>query len=154
MKYVIGSIALLFSLSLFSQTPSVDKLITLISKADTVHFIADNSGCFNSYILNVKFCKQKSGQRKVILKTKKGVEEHYLSAKNYQKFIDNYKASTNYFINNDKTTCTSITAFDLYSYAKKGSINGSKFKNLNCNADYNPEMFLQNLFRANESHKK
>jgi hypothetical protein len=154
MKYAISSILLFLSFSLFSQTVSVSKVISTISKADTVHFIADNSGCFNSYILDVKFCKQKTGQRKVILTSKNGTEEHYLSAKNYQAFIDNYKASTNYFIKNDKQTCTSVTAFELYSYTRKGSTNGSKFRNLNCNADYNPEMFLQNLFRANETHKK
>lgn len=154
MKFKVLGILVFVSVGLYSQKASVSKWITGIGKADTVHFVADNSGCFHSYILEATFCKQKSGGRKVILKGEKGIEEHYLSAKNYKSFIENYKAATNYFINHDKQTCTSVTEFDLYCKTKKGSVNRSKFKNLDCNADYNPELFLQNLFRANETSKK
>jgi hypothetical protein len=154
MKYRIFVILFFISFSFFSQGTSATKLITTISKADTVHFIADNSGCFHSYILEVKFCKQKTGDRKVIIKGEKGIEQHHLSAKNYQAFIKNYQASVDHFSNVDKVTCTSITAFDLSSKASKAKINSVTFKNTDCLAEFNPEMFLQNLFRANETHKK
>ena len=154
MKYRFFIIFLFISFQFFSQTTSVNKLITLISKADTVHFVADNSGCFHAYVLEVKMCKQKSGIRKLIMKTDTGMVEKNLSAKKYQSFIGNYKKSANYFIKNTKQTCTSTTEFDLYCITKSGSTNSSKFKNLNCNADYNPEFFLQGLLKPNDKPKK
>ncbi|MBP7809226.1 MAG: hypothetical protein KA163_08040 [Bacteroidia bacterium] len=154
MKYLITSILFFVSFQIFSQSKSVSSLITLISKADTVYFVADNSGCFHAYVLEVKLCKQKSGERKLIMKTDTGLVEKKLSAKKYQAFINNYKASTNYFIKNNKQTCTSTTEFDLYCKTKSGSANGSKFKNVNCDAKYNPELFLQELLRIKEGAKK
>ncbi len=148
MKYLITSILFFVSFQIFSQSKSVSSLITLISKADTVYFVADNSGCFHAYVLEVKLCKQKSGERKLIMKTDTGLVEKKLSAKKYKSFISNYKASTNYFIKNATQTCTSTTEFDLYCKTKSGSVNGSKFKNVNCDAKYNPEMFLQDLLRV------
>lgn len=154
MKYILNSILLLVSINVFSQGKSVSKLITLISKADTVYFVADNSGCFHAYVLEVKMCKQKSGERKLIMKTDTGLVKRKLSAKKYKQFICNYKTSANYFIKSPQQTCTSVTEFDLWSKTKKGSINGSKFKNVNCNADYNPELLLQDLLRVKEGAKK
>lgn len=154
MKNVLAAILFFILGGCFSQTSSVNKLITLISKADTVHFVADNSGCFHAYVLEVKMCKQKSGDRKLIMKTDTGMVEKKLSAKKYQSFIENYKKSTNYFIKNNKQTCTSTTEFELYYKTKTGSTNGSKFRNLNCNADYNPEFFLQKLLITNNSSIK
>ncbi len=147
MKYKLAITFLFASFSFFSQTISTDKLITLISKADTVHFVADNSGCFHAYVLEVKMIKQKSGDRKLIMKTDTGLVEKKLSAKKYKAFIDNYKTSTKYFTKNNKQTCTSLTEFDLYCFTKSGSMNGSKFKNLNCDAKYNPEMLLAQLLK-------
>lgn len=147
MKYTLNTLLLLVSLNVFSQDKSVSKLITLISKADTVYFMADNSGCFHAYVLEVKMCRQKSGERKLIMKTDTGLVEKKLSVKKYNQFIANYKASTDHFIKNPKQTCTSVTEFDLWCKTKSGSINGSKFKNGNCNAKYNPELFLMNLIK-------
>jgi len=147
MKYRLIAILFFISGFSFSQSISVNKLITLISKADTVHFIADNSGCFHAYVLEVRMCKLKSGDRKLIMKTDTGLVEKKLSAKKYQAFINIYKTSTNYFIKNNKQTCTSTTEFDLYCKTKSGSTNGSKFKNLNCDAKYNPEMYLSQLLK-------
>lgn len=154
MKYFITTILLFISAQIFSQAKSVSSLITLVSKADTVYFVADNSGCFHAYVLEVKMCKQKSGGRKLIMKTDTGLVEKRLSGKKYQSFINNYKTSTNYFVKNNKQTCTSTTEFDLYCKTKSGSVNGSKFKNLNCEAKYNPELFLQELLRVKEAAKK
>jgi hypothetical protein len=154
MKRLLNSILFLVSINVFSQSKSVSKLITLISKADTVYFVADNSGCFHAYVLEVKMCKQKSGERKLIMKTESGLVERKLSSKKYKKFIFNYKISTNYFAKSPQQTCTSVTEFDLRSKTKNGSINGSKFKNINCKAEYNPELFLQDLLREKEAAKK
>lgn len=88
------------------------------------------------------------------MKTDTGLVEKKLPAKKYNAFIENYKKSTDYFIKNNKQTCTSVTEFDLYCKTKTGSVNGSKFKNTNCNADYNPELFLQELLRTNDRPKK
>lgn len=147
MKYTLNTLLLLVSLNVFSQDKSVSKLITLISKADTVNFVADNSGCFHAYVLEVKMCKQKSGDRKLIMKTDSGLVEKKLSVKKYNQFIANYKTSTNYFIKSPKQTCTSVTEFDLWCKTKSGSTNGSKFKNVRCKAEYNPELFLMGLIR-------
>ncbi len=154
MKCFIQTILFFISGTVFSQDKSFSKVITLTSKADTVYFGADNSGCFHAYILEVKFCKQGSGERKVIMKGEKGLEEHYLSAKNYQAFIKNYNASVQHFIKVDKGLCTSITKFELMNKNKDGSVNSTKFKNSTCEAEYNPEVFLQDLIRANEPTKK
>lgn len=147
MNYILNTLLLLVSINVFSQDKSVSRLITQISKADTVYFVADNSGCFHAYVLEVKMCKQKSGDRKLIMKTDSGLVEKKLSVKKYEQFITNYKASTNYFIKTPKQTCTSVTEFDLWCKTKSGSINGSKFKNGNCKAEYNPELFLMDLIR-------
>lgn len=154
MKYFITSILFFISAQFFPQSKSVSKLITLISKADTVYFIADNSGCFHAYVLEAKLCKQKSGERKLIMKTDTGLVERKLSAKKYNQFINNYKTSANYFIKSPEQTCTSVAEFDLYCKTKTGSTNGFKFKNVNCKAEYNPEMFLQELLRVKEASKK
>lgn len=147
MKYRLIAILFFISGFSFSQNISVNKLITLISKADTVHFVADNSGCFHAYILEVRMCKLKSGDRKLIMKTDTGMVEKKLSAKKYKLFIEKYIASSNHFSKVNKQMCTSVTAFDLYCYTKKGSTNGSKFNNTSCEAEYNPEMFLSQLLR-------
>lgn len=154
MRHILISILLLVSICVFSQSKSVSKLITLISKADTVYFVADNSGCFHAYVLEVKMCKQKSGDRKLIMKTDSGLVERKLASKKYNQFISNYKTSTSYFIKTPEQTCTSVTEFDLYCKTKSGSTNGSKFKNVNCKAEYNPELFLQELLRVKEVAKK
>ena len=60
MKHFVCAILFLVSAALFSQSKSFNKTIEKISKADTVYFTADNSGCFDSYILEVKMCKQKA----------------------------------------------------------------------------------------------
>jgi hypothetical protein len=88
------------------------------------------------------------------MKTDTGLVEKRLSAKKYNQFISNYKTSTNYFIKSPEQTCTSVTEFDLYCKTKSGSTNGSKFKNGNCKAEYNPELFLQELLRVKEVAKK
>lgn len=154
MRCVILLIVLFISFQSFSQNKLISKSITQISKADTVYFIADNSGCFNSYILEVKMCKQKFGERKLILKTEKNTEEKKLSAKNYQAFIKNYQASVSHFINIDKGQCTSITEFDLLYKSGKDKTTNVKFKNSTCEAEFNPEMFLQELLRTPASGKK
>lgn len=154
MKCFIFSILLLFSVSVFSQNKSISKVIAITSKADTVYFIADNSGCFNSYVLTVKMCKQKSGDRKLIMSSKMGTEEKILSAKNYEAFVKNYNASVQHFIKVGQGKCTSISKFELMNKNKNGSVNGTKFNNSTCEAEFNPEMFLQDLFRANEPPKK
>ena len=147
MKYTLNTLLLLVSFNVFSQDKSISKLIILISKADTVYFVADISGCFHAYVLEVKMCKQKSGDRKLIMKTDSGLVEKKLSVKKYNQFIANYKTSTNYFIKSPKQTCTSVTEFDLWCKTKSGSVNGSKFKNGSCKAEYNPELFLMGLIR-------
>ncbi len=147
MKYFIQTLLLFISLQVFSQNKSVAKIIAIISKADTVYFTADNSGCFHAYILEVKMCKQKSGDRKLILKSDKGVEEKTLSSKSYKAFIKNYQTSVNHFIKDSKTKCTSITKFELMNKTSNGKFNSSRFKNTSCEAEYNPEMFLMGLIK-------
>lgn len=155
MKYLALSIVLFFTAhSLFSQNKLISKSIAEISKADTVYFVADNSGCFNAYILQVKLCKQKSGVRKLILKTEKSLEEKRLSAKNYKAFIKKYESSANHFIGIDNGKCTSTTEFDLYCKSSKDKIASTKFKNSTCEAEFNPELFLQDLLRMQEGPKK
>ena len=147
MKYFIQTLLLFISLQFFSQNKSVTKIISIISKADTVYFIADNSGCFHAYILEVKMCKQKSGDRKLIMKSDKGTEEKMLSAKNYKAFIKNYQASVNHFISEGNGKCTSITEFELMNKTSNGKFNSSRFKNTSCETEYNPEMFLMPLLK-------
>lgn len=154
MKYFIFSIIFLFSLVSFSQNKSFSKIISLTSKADTVYFVADNSGCFNSYVLTVKMCKQKLGDRKLIMTSKMGTEEKNISAKNYKAFIKNFETSVQHFIKVGQGKCTSISKFELMNKNKNGSLNSTKFSNSTCEAEYNPEMFLQGLFSANEPTKK
>ena len=147
MKFIFNLIFLSFSVAAFSQGISSNKLIAIISKADTVYFAADNSGCFHAYVLEVKMCKQKSGERKLIMKTDTGLVEKKLSAKNYSAFIKNYQASVNHFSKADKQKCTSVTEFDLMNKTKNGAYNSSKFKNTSCEAEFNPELFLSQLLR-------
>ncbi len=147
MKCFIQLILLFVSLQVFSQNKLISKTIAQISKADTVYFTADNSGCFQAYVLEVKMCKQRSGDRKLIMKSDKGVEERTLSAKNYKAFIRNYQASVNHFINSDKVKCTSITEFELMNKTSNGKFNSSRFKNTSCEAEFNPEMFLMTLIK-------
>ena len=154
MKHFVSAIFLFVSAVLFSQNKSFNKTIEKISKADTVYFTADNSGCFDSYILEVKMCKQKSGGRKLLLKSKKGADEKTISAKNYKAFIDKYKISVNHFIVVGKGKCTSTSSFQLMYKIDKERFTDVTFNNSTCEAEYNPEMFLQGLFRANESTKK
>lgn len=154
MKYFIQTLLLFISLQVISQNKLISKTISQISKADTVCFVADNSGCFHAYVLEVKMCKQKSGDRKLILKSDKGTEEKMLSAKNYKAFIKNYQTSVNHFVNSDKVKCTSITEFELMNKTSNGKFNSTRFKNTSCEAEYNPEMFLQDLIRINEGTKK
>lgn len=140
-------IFIFFTGALFSQNKLISKSITQISKADTVYFIADNSGCFNAYILEVKMCKQKRGSRLLIMKTDSKTEEKRISSKEFKSFLKNYEASVNYFATKDDGKCTSITEFDLYRKYNKDKITSIKFKNTTCEAEFNPEMFLQNLLR-------
>src|ERR1041385_3712562 len=97
MKWFTQTILLFLTVTVFSQTKSLSQVIELTSKADTVYFIADNSGCFNSYVLNVKMCKQKSGDRKLILRSKARNEEKIISARHYKAFIKNYAMAVNHF---------------------------------------------------------
>lgn len=153
MRYAFIAFALFFCSIVSSQTTSSSKLVDIISKADTVNFVADNSGCFHAYVLEVKMCKQKSGGRTLLLKTDTGIVNRTLSAKKYKAFISNYKTSSNYFAKHNKQTCTSVTEFNLYCKTKSGSRNSSGFRNLNCNAVYNPEFFLQDLLREDQGTK-
>lgn len=144
MKYFIKTLCLLISFSAISQTKKPIDIIKQISIADTVVFTADNSGCFHSYIGVFKFCKQKSGDRKLIYRTDGEWLTKSISAKNYSAFINKYKASTNHFkkIDTDKPTCTSTVEFELSNKKKN-----SKFKNTTCEAEFNPEMFLMELIK-------
>lgn len=148
MKNSLIIIFVLFTGALFSQDKLISKSIAEISKADTVYFVADNSGCFNAYILEVKMCKQKRGDRKLIMKTDSKTEEKKISAKEFKAFMKNYENSVNHFISIDNGKCTSITEFDLYRRYTKGKATSIKFKNTTCEAEFNPEMFLQNLLRV------
>ncbi len=148
MKNSLIIIFVFFTGALFSQDKGVSKSIAEISKADTVYFIADNSGCFNAYILEVKMCKQKRGDRKLIMKTDSKTEEKKISAKEFKAFMKNYENSVNHFIGIDNGKCTSITEFDLYRRYTKEKTTSIKFKNTTCEAEFNPEMFLQNLLRV------
>lgn len=148
MKNSLIIIFVFFTGALFSQDKGVSKSIAEISKADTVYFIADNSGCFNAYILEVKMCKQKGGDRKLIMKTDSKTEEKKISAKEFKAFMKNYENSVNHFIGIDNGKCTSITEFDLYRRYTKEKTTSIKFKNTTCEAEFNPEMFLQNLLRV------
>lgn len=147
MKFIFNLIFFSFTITAFSQGISSNKLISIISKADTVYFTADNSGCFHAYVLEVKMCKQKSGERKLIMKTDTGLVQKKLSAKNYSAFIKNYQASVNHFMKVEKQTCTSITEFDLMNKTANGRHNSSKFKNTSCEAEFNPELFLSQLLK-------
>lgn len=148
MKNSLIIIFVFFTGALFSQDKGVSKSIAEISKADTVYFIADNSGCFNAYILEVKMCKQKGGDRKLIMKTDSKTEDKKISAKEFKAFMKNYENSVNHFIGIDNGKCTSITEFDLYRRYTKEKTTSIKFKNTTCEAEFNPEMFLQNLLRV------
>lgn len=148
MKNSLIIIFVLFTGALFSQDKLISKSIAEISKADTVYFVADNSGCFNAYILEVKMCKQKRGDRKLIMRTDSKTEEKKISAKEFKAFMKNYENSVNHFISIDNGKCTSITEFDLYRRYTKGKATSIKFKNTTCEAEFNPEMFLQNLLRV------
>lgn len=148
MKNSLIIIFVLFTGALFSQDKLISKSIAEISKADTVYFVADNSGCFNAYILEVKMCKQKRGDRKLIMKTDSKTEEKKISAKEFKAFMKNYENSVNHFISIDNGKCTSITEFDLYRRYTKEKTTSIKFKNTTCEAEFNPEMFLQNLLRV------
>ena len=134
MRFSSWVILFFISLPSFSQNKLITKSISLISKADTVYFIADNSGCFNAYILEVKMCKQRSGERKLILRTEKSAEEKKLSAKNFKAFIKNYQNSANHFISVDNGKCTSTTEFDLFYKPTKDKVTSVKFKNSTCEA--------------------
>lgn len=154
MKYLFQAILLLLSAQAFSQYKSFAKVINLTSKADTVYFTADNSGCFNAYILEVKMCKQKSGARKLIFRSKTGNDEKTISGKDYNAFIKNFQNSVDHFIKVGKGKCTNTVAFELMCKNKNGTVNSTTFKNSTCEAEYNPEMFLQELIRKNEGEKK
>ena len=148
MKCGIQIILLLFSLFSFSQTDPISK----IGKASTVSFVSDNSGCFGGEIIEYKLVKTKNGGRTVTIIKKDGKAEiKKLSSKNYAGFVSNFRASYNKFKDPEsvKQTCTSVSLFFL-----SDSKNKIKFSNVTCEAEYNPEMFLQNLFRANEGTKK
>jgi len=144
MKYFIQTILLLFSFTSFPQSKTKPDVIKQISVADTVIFIADNSGCFNSYIGVFKFCKQRSGGRKLIYKTDGTWITKNITAKSYAAFIGKYRSSTNHFknIDTDKPTCTSTVEFELSDKKRV-----SKFKNTSCEAEYNPELFLMELIK-------
>ncbi|MBL7893686.1 MAG: hypothetical protein JNK50_00230 [Bacteroidia bacterium] len=148
MKNSLIIIFVFFTGALFSQDKGISKSIAEISKADTVYFVADNSGCFNAYILEVKMCKQKRGDRKLIMRTDSKTEEKKISAKEFKTFMKNYENSVNHFIGIDNGKCTSITEFDLYRRYTKEKATSIKFKNTTCEAEFNPEMFLQNLLRV------
>lgn len=148
MKNSLIIIFVFFTGALFSQDKGVSKSIAEISKADTIYFVADNSGCFNAYILEVKMCKQKRGDRKLIMRTDSKTEEKKISAKEFKAFMKNYENSVNHFISIDNGKCTSITEFDLYRRYTKEKTTSIKFKNTTCEAEFNPEMFLQNLLRV------
>lgn len=148
MKNSLIIIFVFFTGALFSQDKGVSKSIAEISKADTVYFVADNSGCFNAYVLEVKMCKQKRGDRKLIMRTDSKTEEKKISAKEFKSFMKNYENSVNHFISIDNGKCTSITEFDLYRRYTKEKTTSIKFKNTTCEAEFNPEIFLQNLLRV------
>lgn len=148
MKNSLIIIFVFFTGALFSQDKGVSKSMAEISKADTVYFVADNSGCFNAYILEVKMCKQKRGDRKLIMRTDSKTEEKKISAKEFRAFMKNYENSVNHFISIDNGKCTSITEFDLYRRYTKEKTTSIKFKNTTCEAEFNPEIFLQNLLRV------
>ena len=99
-------------------------------------------------------CKQRSGERKLILRTEKSAEEKKLSAKNFKAFIKNYQNSANHFISVDNGKCTSTTEFDLFYKPTKDKVTSVKFKNSTCEAEFNPELFLQELLRVKETTKK
>lgn len=148
MKYSVQIILLLFSFVSFSQADPITK----IAKASTVSFVADNSGCFGGEIIEYKLVKKKNGDRSVTIVKQDGkIETKKLSAKNYSAFISNFKTSYVKFKDPEsvKQTCTSVSVFFL-----QDSKNKMSFSNVTCEADYNPEMFLQNLFRANDGQKK
>ncbi|MBN8691815.1 MAG: hypothetical protein J0L69_01400 [Bacteroidetes bacterium] len=148
MKNSLIIIFVFFTGALFSQDKGISKSMAEISKADTVYFVADNSGCFNAYILEVKMCKQKRGDRKLIMRTDSKTEEKKISAKEFKTFMKNYENSVNHFIGIDNGKCTSITEFDLYRRYNREKTTSVKFKNTTCEAEFNPEMFLQNLLRV------
>ncbi len=154
MKFTIQLILFFFSLHAFSQNKLISKSIARISKADTVYFTVDNSGCFLAYILEVKMCKQKSGGRLLIMRTEKNNEVKSLSAKEYKAFIKNYDLSYNHFMNIDPGKCTSTSEFELMDKISKDKVTSARFKNTTCEAEFNPEMFLQDIFRSQTSNKK
>lgn len=147
MKYRL--IAILFFISGFSFSQS--NIVGKISKAVMVSFVADNTGCFGGEVVEYKFVKKNKCRSVTIIK-KNGVKEtKEISSKNYTDFISNFKDSYNKFKNSgsDQQTCTSISAFILSDSKNKVS-----FTNVTCEAEFNPEMFLQNLFRLNDGTKQ
>ncbi|HRD37376.1 MAG TPA: hypothetical protein PLC65_01985 [Bacteroidia bacterium] len=82
------------------------------------------------------------------MRTDSKTEEKKISAKEFKAFMKNYENSVNHFISIDNGKCTSITEFDLYRRYTKEKTTSIKFKNTTCEAEFNPEMFLQNLLRV------
>jgi len=141
MKAMVQIFLLLLPFFLFSQSHSKPDLIKKISAADTVSFIVTTSGCFDAGTTVYKLVKKKK-QRWVILVKNTGVETKKITAKDYERFIKNYRDSFTKFSNmpEGNPTCTMTTEFEL-----KDGKQASKFTNTSCEAEFNPEEFLKKL---------
>ena len=57
-------------------------------------------------------------------------------------------------MNIDPGKCTSTSEFELMDKISKDKVTSVRFKNTTCEAEFNPEMFLQDIFRSQTSNKK
>ena len=141
MKYIFNAILFLVSFPFFSQTKKpVDSLKLAFSK-DIVEFYADNSGCFHQESVEYTFIKdKKTGGRTVMFNKDGSLKQKKISAKSYATFVKNFTVSYNKFKDPEKIkqTCTSTSEFTITNRHE----NPHTFKNVTCEAEFNPEMLL------------
>lgn len=145
MKHILSAILFLVSIHLFSQTKKpVDPLKLAFSK-DIVEFYADNSGCFGQESVEYTFIKdKKTGGRTVMFNKDGKLKQKKISAKIYAAFVKNFSVSYNKFKDPEiKQTCTSTSEFTITNKHE----NPISFKNVTCQAEFNPEMLLQKFVK-------
>lgn len=146
MKQIISAILFLVSMHLFSQTKKPADPLKLAFSKDIIEFYADNSGCFGQESVEYTFIKdKKTGGRTVMFNKDGKLKQKKISAKTYTAFVKNFTVSYNKFKDPEKIkqTCTSTSEFTITNKHE----NPLSFKNVTCEADLNPEMFLLKILK-------
>lgn len=141
MKPIFIAILFLVSTHLFSQNKKPVDSLKLVFSKDILEFYADNSGCFHQESVEYTFIKdKKTGGRTVMFNKDGKLKQKKISAKNYAAFVSNFTLSYNKFKDPEKVkqTCTSTSEFTITNR----HANPISFKNVTCEAEFNPEMLL------------